>query len=93
MASAGFEFGGSSAEVERDIRAMWHHLGSPEGAFEAAADAVGLLPQRPEVPVSEMPRRAALERAFGMNPVEVELAAAMAARELLQYLASCGAPR
>lgn len=93
MASAGFELGGTTDEVERDIRAMWRHLGSPRGAFEAAAGAIGTLPQRPEVPLAEMPRRRALERAFGINPVEVELAAALSARELLQRMASCTAPR
>jgi uncharacterized membrane protein (DUF2068 family) len=88
MASTGFEFGGTADEVAHDIRAMWRHLGSPDGAFRAAADAVAKLPQRPEIPVAEMPRRQALEKAFGINPVEVELAAALSARELLERMAT-----
>ncbi|MFZ7088818.1 hypothetical protein [Curtobacterium sp. RRHDQ10] len=87
MASTGFEIGGTPDEVANDIRLMWVDLGSPDGAFAAAADAVAELPQRPEVPVSEQPRRAALERAFGIQPVEVELTAALSARELLQRMA------
>jgi hypothetical protein len=92
MACAGFELGGDAAEVEADVEAMWRYLGMPEGAFEAAARAVGGLPQRPEIPVSEIPRRQAFERMVGINPVEVELTAALAARELLQRMArTCGA--
>jgi hypothetical protein len=92
MACAGFELGGDAAEVEADVEAMWRYLGMPDGAFEAAAVAVGGLPQRPEIPVSEIPRRRAFERMVGINSVEVELTAALAARELLQRMArTCGA--
>jgi hypothetical protein len=87
MASAGFELGGTADEVARDIEAMWRHLGRPAGAYGAAATAVGRLPQRPEVPVADMARRRHFERAFGINPVEVELAAALSARELLERMA------
>jgi hypothetical protein len=86
MACTGFEIGGSPDEVARDVRLMWEHLGAPAGAFAAAAEAVGRLPQRPEVPVAELPRRQALEREFGIQPVEVELAAALSARECLERL-------
>jgi hypothetical protein len=87
MASAGFELGGSARDVARDVTAMWVDLGSPAGAFDAAAAAVATLPQRPEIPVSEQARRAAFERLAGINSVEQELTAALAARELLQRLA------
>ncbi|PZE27319.1 MULTISPECIES: hypothetical protein [unclassified Curtobacterium] len=87
MASTGFELGGGADEVARDVRLMWEHLGAPAGAFEAAAEAVAKLPQRPEVPVADLARRAQMERAFGIQPVEVELAAALSARELLQRMA------
>jgi hypothetical protein len=93
MASAGFELGGTAEEVARDIDAMWHHLGEPVGAFQAAAAAVGGLPQRPEIPVADMARRRRLERAIGINPVEVELAAALSARELLERMAETDARR
>lgn len=92
MACAGFELGGDASEVEADVQAMWRYLGRPDGAFAAAASAVSRLPQRPEIPVSEVPRRRAFEQMVGINPVEVELTAALAARELLQRMArSCGA--
>ncbi|KQO59730.1 hypothetical protein [Curtobacterium sp. Leaf261] len=87
MACTGFEIGGSDDEVARDVRLLWEHLGSPAGAFDAAARAVAALPQRPEVPLADMPRRKAMEREFGIQPVEVELAAALSARELLERLA------
>lgn len=91
MASAGFEFGGDTDQVAHDVRAMWEQVGRPDGAFEAAAQAIAVLPQRPEVPVADQARRRRLERAFGINPVEVELAAALSARELLERMArSCG---
>lgn len=94
MASAGFEFGDDAEQVAHDVRTMWEQLGRPEGAFDAAARAVAALPQRPEVPLADQARRRAFERAIGINPVEVELAAALAARELLERLAtSCGTPR
>ena len=93
MASAGFEFGSDDAQVAHDVRTMWEQLGSPAGAFDAAARAIARLPQRPEVPVADQARRRAFERAIGINPVEVELAAALSARELLERLArTCGAP-
>lgn len=87
MASAGFEFGGDPDQVAHDVRTMWEQLGRPAGAFDAAARAVAVLPQRPEVPVSEQARRRAFEQAVGINPVEVELAAALSARELLERMA------
>jgi hypothetical protein len=91
MASAGFEFGGDTDQVAHDVRTMWEQLGRPHGAFDAAAHAIAVLPQRPEVPVADQARRRELERAFGINPVEIELAAAMSARELLEAMArSCG---
>jgi hypothetical protein len=91
MASAGFEFGSGPEQVAHDVRTMWEQLGRPQGAFDAAAQAIAGLPQRPEVPVAEQPRRRELERAFGINPVEVELAAALSARELLERMSrSCG---
>ncbi len=72
---------------------MWEQLGRPVGAFDAAARAIAELPQRPEVPIADQARRRAFERAIGINPVEVELAAALSARELLERLArTCGAP-
>jgi hypothetical protein len=87
MASAGFEFGGDPEQVAHDVRTMWDQLGRPAGAFEAAARAVAVLPQRPEVPIADQARRRAFERAIGINPVEVELAAALSARELLERMA------
>jgi hypothetical protein len=87
MASTGFELGGSATEVAGDLTAMWVELGTPTGAFEAAAGAVAELPQRPEIPVSEQARRAAFERLAGINSVEQELVAALSARELLERLA------
>lgn len=87
MASAGFEFGGDDDQVAHDVRTMWQQLGSPEGAFDAAARAIAQLPQRPEVPIADQARRRAFERAIGINPVEVELTAAMSARELLERMA------
>ncbi|OIH92547.1 hypothetical protein [Curtobacterium sp. MCBA15_001] len=87
MASAGFEFGGSPDQVAHDVRTMWEQLGRPPGAFAAAARAVAVLPQRPEVPVAAQAERRRLERAFGINPVEVELTAALEARELLERMA------
>ncbi|MFS0729028.1 hypothetical protein ABC270_02995 [Curtobacterium sp. 1P10AnD] len=87
MASAGFEFGGDADQVAHDVRTMWEQLGRPSGAFEAAARAIAELPQRPEVPIVDQARRRAFERAIGINPVEVELAAALSARELLERLA------
>ncbi|SDQ22093.1 hypothetical protein SAMN02800687_0913 [Curtobacterium sp. UNCCL20] len=93
MASAGFEFGGDPDQVAHDVRTMWEQLGRPVGAFDAAAQAIAVLPQRPEVPVADQARRRAFERAVGINPVEVELAAALSARELLERMArSCSAP-
>lgn len=93
MASAGFEFGGDAEQVAHDVRTMWEQLGRPAGAFVAAARAIAVLPQRPEVPVAHQARRREFERAVGINPVEVELAAALSARELLEGMArSCGAP-
>ncbi|KTR08815.1 hypothetical protein [Curtobacterium luteum] len=93
MASAGFEFGGDAEQVAHDVRTMWEQLGRPVGAFDAAARAIAELPQRPEVPIADQARRRAFERAIGINPVEVELAAALSARELLERLArSCDAP-
>ncbi|MFJ4295308.1 hypothetical protein ACRQ4C_01995 [Curtobacterium sp. SP.BCp] len=93
MASAGFEFGGDADQVAHDVRTMWEQLGRPVGAFDAAARAIAELPQRPEVPIADQARRRAFERAIGINPVEVELAAALSARELLERLArTCGAP-
>lgn len=90
MASAGFEFGGDPDQVAHDVRTMWQQLGRPPGAFDAAAHAIAVLPQRPEVPVAAQAERRRLERAFGINPVEVELAAALSARELLERMArSC----
>lgn len=92
MAQTGFELGGDQDEVAHDIRAMWEHLGAPDGAFDAAARAIAKLPQRPEVPIADQARRRHLERAFGINPVEVELAAALSARELLESMArTCSA--
>ena len=79
--------GPATDHVGRDVTAMWVDLGSPEGAFEAAAAAVALLPQRPEIPVSEQARRTAFERLAGIGSVEQELVAALAARELLERLA------
>ncbi len=87
MASAGFEFGGDDEQVAHDVRTMWEQLGSPVGAFDAAARAIAGLPQRPEVPIADQARRRAFERAVGINPVEVELTAAMSARELLERMA------
>ncbi|MDM7885976.1 MULTISPECIES: hypothetical protein [Curtobacterium] len=87
MASAGYEFGGDDEQVAHDVRTMWQQLGAPEGAFDAAARAIAGLPQRPEVPVADQARRRAFERAVGINPVEVELTAAMSARELLERMA------
>ncbi|WIE79357.1 MULTISPECIES: hypothetical protein [Curtobacterium] len=87
MASTGFEFGGDPDQVAHDVRAMWEQLGRPVGAFEAAARAIAVLPQRPEVPIADQARRRAFEQAIGINPVEVELAAAMSARELLERMA------
>ncbi|PYY56145.1 hypothetical protein DEJ17_11800 [Curtobacterium sp. MCSS17_011] len=87
MASTGFEFGGDPEQVAHDVRAMWEQLGQPAGAFEAAARAIAVLPQRPEVPIADQARRRAFERAIGINPVEVELVAAMSARELLERMA------
>ncbi len=93
MASAGFEFGGDADQVAHDVRTMWEQLGRPVGAFDAAARAIAELPQRPEVPIADQARRRAFERAIGINPVEVELAAALSARELLERLArTCWAP-
>lgn len=93
MASAGFEFGGDPQQVAHDVRTMWEQLGRPVGAFDAAARAIAVLPQRPEVPIADQARRREFERAVGINPVEVELAAALSARELLEGLArTCGAP-
>ncbi|GAA3341157.1 hypothetical protein GCM10017714_23930 [Curtobacterium pusillum] len=92
MASAGFEFGGDAEQVAHDVRTMWEQLGRPVGAFDAAARAIAALPQRPEVPVADQARRREFERAVGINPVEVELAAALSARELLERMArTCGA--
>lgn len=88
MASAGFEFGGDTDQVAHDVRTMWEQLGRPAGAFDAAARAIAVLPQRPEVPIADQARRRAFERAVGINPVEVELTAAMSARELLQQMAA-----
>lgn len=88
MASAGFEFGSDAEQVAHDVRTMWQQLGAPTGAFAAAADAIARLPQRPEVPIADQARRRAFERAVGINPVEVELTAAMSARELLERMAS-----
>lgn len=88
MASAGFEFGSDAEQVAHDVRTMWEQLGAPTGAFAAAAGAIARLPQRPEVPVADQARRRAFERAVGINPVEVELTAAMSARELLERMAS-----
>ena len=91
MASAGFEFASTPEQVAHDVRTMWEHLGRPEGAFEAAAQAIAVLPQRPEVPVALQARRREFEQAVGINPVEVELAAALAARELVESRArTCG---
>ena len=87
MASAGYEFGGDDEQVAHDVRTMWEQLGCPEGAFDAAARAIARLPQRPEVPIADQARRRAFERAIGINPVEVELTAAMSARELLERMA------
>ncbi|UBQ02849.1 hypothetical protein [Curtobacterium sp. TXMA1] len=87
MASAGFEFGGDDEQVAHDVRTMWEQLGSPVGAFDAAARAIAGLPQRPEVSIADQARRRAFERAVGINPVEVELTAAMSARELLERMA------
>ncbi|MFK4482018.1 hypothetical protein ABH929_000748 [Curtobacterium sp. AB7] len=87
MASAGFEFGGDPEQVAHDVRAMWEQLGRPTGAFDAAARAIAVLPQRPEVPIVDQARRRAFEHAIGINPVEVELAAALSARELLERMA------
>jgi len=93
MASAGFEFGGDPDQVAHDVRTMWEQLGRPVGAFDAAARAIAVLPQRPEVPIADQARRQAFERAVGINPVEVELVAAMSARELLERMArTCSAP-
>lgn len=87
MASAGYEFGGDDEQVAHDVRTMWEQLGCPAGAFDAAARAIARLPQRPEVPIADQARRRAFERAIGINPVEVELTAAMSARELLERMA------
>ncbi|MBT2502466.1 hypothetical protein [Curtobacterium sp. ISL-83] len=88
MASAGFEFGSTPDEVAHDVRTMWDQLGNPDGAFDAAARAIAVLPQRPEVPLAEQARRRAFELAVGINPVEVELSAALSARELLEEMAA-----
>ncbi len=93
MASVGFEFGGDADQVAHDVRTMWEQLGRPTGAFDAAARAIATLPQRPEVPIPDQARRRAFERAVGINPVEVELAAALSARELLERMArTCDTP-
>jgi hypothetical protein len=87
MACTGFEIGGSEDDVATDVRLLWADLGSPAGAFDAAAQAVATLPQRPEVPLADLAHRKAMELEFGIQPVEVELTAALSARELLQRLA------
>lgn len=73
--------------VRTKLLTHWERLGSPTGAFRAAATAVTEQPQ-PVVESAETTERSRMIREhLGVTSAETQLAAALRARELLQDLA------
>lgn len=82
-----FEMGDAVDVVQTKLVAKWERLGSPVGAFRAAAAAVGEQPQ-PVVESAERTERGRGIREFlGVTSAETQLVAALRARELLGDLA------
>lgn len=85
IATTGFEMGQSVEEVERTVLQHWEALGRPD--FHTAAAAIARQPQPLEESAEETARREPFRTMLGVNSAEHELAAALAARELLERLA------
>lgn len=82
-----FEMGATADVVRTNLIAQWERLGSPAGAFRAAAMAVSGQPQ-PVVESAETTERNRIIREhLDVTSAETQLAAALRARELLQDLA------
>lgn len=86
-ATTHFEMGDAPDVVRTKLIAQWERLGSPPGAFGAAATAVSGQPQ-PVVESAETTERSRMIREYlGVTSAEAQLTAALSARELLQDLA------
>lgn len=82
-----FEMGDAADVVRTKLIAQWKRLGSPAGAFRAAATTVTKQPQ-PLVESAETTERSrAIREYLGVTSAETQLVAALKARELLQDLA------
>ncbi|MBM7820114.1 hypothetical protein JOE63_002591 [Cellulosimicrobium cellulans] len=87
LAIASLELGESPEAVRAKLLEQWHRLGAPAGAFAAAAVAVGSLPLPPQESAYETEQRRHVRELLGLTSAEDQIAAALAARELLQDLA------
>lgn len=82
LATTAFERGLETGDAEAELMHWWRSLGSPVGAFDAAAAAIRQQPQ----PLDESPRATALRESLGGTSVSDQLVAALRARELLENL-------
>lgn len=88
FATTFFEMGDSAVNVRTKLVAYWASLGSPAGAFRAAATAVGGQPQ-PVVESAEVTERSRpIRELLGVVSAESQLVASLRARELLDDLAA-----
>jgi len=86
-ATTWFEMGGAADVVRSKLVRRWEALGSPGGAFGAAAEAVSAQPQPIVESVEESERARPMRALVGVTEPEKQLLAALRARELLEDLA------
>ena len=82
-----FEMGDAADVVRSKLVGQWELLGSPRGAFGAAAEAVSAQPQPIVESVEASERGRAIRALLGVTEPEPQLVAALSARELLEDLA------
>ncbi len=80
---------GDDLDLSRDkVLGLWEQVGTPAGAFQAAADAIDLLPEPKFWPADSTEHAWGARDESGVQSPEHQRDAALKARELLQALAS-----
>ncbi len=86
-AVAWIENGATDTDVRAALISAWRDLGSPVGAFAAAATAVALIRQPLDSPPESLEEEVRLREALGLPSTSEQLVALISARTALEDLA------
>jgi hypothetical protein len=88
IAIANFEMGTDEGGARNAVLEMWNRLGRPPGLFCAAVESTTRSPQPLLETAVETDRARRIREMLGLRSSEESLVAMLAARELLEQLAS-----